>query len=239
MVDWLFEIIIKLSDKNMDYNSWQDAFWGSLTEVWFKFAAFLPELLGAVIVLLIGLVLAVFLGRVVENLIMRTRVDGLLERAGISRRFEEAGLGFRLSYVIGWLVKWFIILVVLATVADILDWNQINQFLNDIALYIPNVIVAVVILIIGLLAGRLVHGVVERSARASVMLAGAAGLLAEIARWAVIIFAVMAALTQLKIAANLIEVFFAGLVFAIALAFGLAFGLGGREKAKEFIDKYK
>jgi len=84
-----------------------------------------------------------------------------------------------------------------------------------------------------------VYGIIERTTKASTMLAGLSGVLAAMAKWAVIIFAVMASLNQLKIAANLIQILFAGLVFAVTLAAGLAFGLGGRDKAKEFLDKYK
>ena len=223
----------------MENNTWQEAFYASSANLWYQFISFLPELLGALIVLLIGLLVASFAGRLIESLVHRTRVDSAMEKTGVSKKLEEAGLGFRVSYVVGWIVKWFVIIFVLATAADILDWNQINQFLNDVALYIPNVLIAIVILIIGLLAGRLVYGIIERTTKASTMLAGLSGVLAAMAKWAVIIFAVMASLNQLKIAANLIQILFAGLVFAVTLAAGLAFGLGGRDKAKEFLDKYK
>lgn len=223
----------------MENNTWQEAFYASSANLWYQFVSFLPELLGALIVLLIGLLVASFAGRLIESLVHRTRVDSAMEKTGVSKKFEEVGLGFRVSYVVGWIIKWFVIIFVLATAADILDWNQINQFLNDVVLYIPNVLIAIVILIIGLLAGRLVHGIIERAAKASMMLAGLSGVLAALAKWAVIIFAVMASLNQLKIAANLIQILFAGLVFAVTLAAGLAFGLGGRDKAKEFLDKYK
>lgn len=223
----------------MESNNWQETFYASSIDLWNRFISFLPEIIGAAIVLFAGFLIAAFLGRFVENILRRARIDSALERAGIRRRFEEVGLGFQLSHVVGWIVKWFIIILVLATVADILDWNQITQFLNEVVMYIPNVLIAIVILTIGLMAGRLVHGIVERTARASMMLAGVSGILAALAKWAVIIFAIMASLNQLKIAANLIQILFAGLVFAITLAVGLSFGLGGRDKAKEFLDRYK
>ncbi|MEK7098087.1 MAG: hypothetical protein AAB906_04540 [Patescibacteria group bacterium] len=114
-----------------------------------------------------------------------------------------------------------------------------NNFVNEVVLYIPDVLIAIMILVAGLLAGRAVSRVTERAAMSSTIFSGSSGLLASLAKWAVIIFAVMASLSQLRIAADLIQILFAGFVSAATLAFGLAFGLGGKDRAKEFLDRYK
>ncbi|MCK4553687.1 hypothetical protein KAU19_01860 [Candidatus Parcubacteria bacterium] len=219
------------------YTTWQETFIASFQELWFKFITLIPELLGALIVLFVGLIIAASLGGIAKKLVNRVKVDSLIKKIGITRKLEEAGLKLNLASLIGWIVKWFFIIVVLVTVADILGWQQVNLFLQDVALYIPNVLVAIAILVIGLLVAQFVHDLVEKSVKASGMLAGQAVTLANIAKWAIIIFSIMAGLMQLSIADRFIEILFAGLVLMLALALGLAFGLGGKERARSWLEK--
>jgi hypothetical protein len=219
------------------FTTWQEAFIASFQDLWFKFIAFIPQLLGALIILFVGLIIAASLGRITKKLISGLKVDTLIAKIGITKKFKEIGVQLNVSALIGWIVKWFFIIVVLVTVADILNWQQINSFLQDVALYIPNVLVAVAILVIGLIVGQFIHDIVAKSIQASGMFSNKASVLSKIAKWAVIIFALMASLIQLGIAERLIEIFFTGLVAMLALAFGLSFGLGGRDKAREWLEK--
>lgn len=222
----------------MDYfNTWNEVITASFQNLWIKFIALIPKLIGVLLVLVIGLFIASALGKLAKKLVNYTQIDKLIEKVGLANKLEKVGLKFTLSSIIGWIVEWFFIIVVLIAVVDILQWTQVTAFLQKVALYVPNVIVAIIILIIGLVVGQLIYEVVERAIKASRLPTSQAGTLAAIAKWAIIIFAVMASLIQLGIATHLIEILFTGLVIGLALAFGLAFGLGGKEKAKEWLEK--
>jgi len=222
----------------MNFQDYNQAIVNSLEEVWLTFVEFLPELIGGLVVFIIGLVIASFLRRIVEKLISYTQVDKAVESFGIARRYEKVGFKVSFSVLIGWLVKWFIVIATLLAVADILNLAKVSEFLNQVFLYIPNVIVAVIILAVGIVVGSAAYGFIAKSVKASNIIADtSAGFLASVSKWAVIVFALMAALNQLGVASRMIEIAFTGLVGMIALAGGLAFGLGGQKKAETWLDK--
>ena len=208
----------------------------SFQSIWDKFVSFVPELLSALIVLIIGLLIAASLGKLVAKLIKTLKLDDLIDKSGILEKMEAGGLGFSLSGLIGWLVKWFFIVVILIAVADILSWDQVTDFLSAVALYIPNVLIAVIILTVGLIVGQFIHNIVEQGIKVSHAPMASAKALAAISKWAIIIFTIMAALIQLGVAVRLIEILFTGLVAMLALAGGLAFGLGGKDKAAKWLE---
>ena len=209
----------------------------SLQNLWNKVVAFVPELVGALVILIIGLVVAHFLSKLAHKLVNLTHVDKLVNKLDATQKLEEVGLKFSFAGIIAWIVKWFFIIVTLIAVVDVLKFTQVNTFLQKVAEYIPNVVVAVIILAIGLVVGQFVHDVVEKSAKASNVIAHTSHTLSAIAKWALIIFALLASLVQLGVATNLIETLFMGLVAMLALAFGLAFGLGGKEHAAKWLDR--
>jgi small-conductance mechanosensitive channel len=219
------------------FESWNEAFLASIQNVWVTLISFIPSLIGALVVLIIGLIIASAFGKVVRKLVHLTRLDDLIKTVGFEGELKKMGLNYQPSDVLGWVVKWFFIIAVLIAVADILKWNSLTAFLEDVALYIPNVIVAVVILVVGMVAGQFVSSIVVKAVKASSMAHASAELLGTIAKWAIVVFAVMATLIQLGIASDLLRILFTGLVAMLSIAGGLAFGLGGREKAREIIDK--
>lgn len=218
-------------------SDWSEIFIVSLQNLWIKTTFFIPELVGALVILIIGLIIASVLGKLAKKLVGYTRIDKLMEKAGIIRGLQNAGIKLNLAVFIGKIVKWFILIATLIAIADILRIPQITEFLKEIIFYIPNVIVAVIILAIGLLLGALVQSMIEKTLKASKLTEASGKLLANIAKWAIIIFTAMAALIQLGIAASLIEILFTGLVAMLALAGGLAFGIGGKEKATRFLEE--
>jgi hypothetical protein len=137
----------------------------------------------------------------------------------------------------GGLVKWFLILVFLMAATDILGLNQVTDFLNSILLYIPNVVVAVIILAVVFLVGNFVYVVVKGSTKAAGVMS--ATLLATISKWSIIIFGLLAALIQLGIATSLVSTIFIGIVAMLSLAGGLDFGLGGKEEAQMILKKLR
>lgn len=206
-------------------------------ELWLQVVGFLPELLGAIVVFIVGLVIAWALRVVVEKVVMALRIDDLMIKLKVKDLFKRVGLSLHVGRLLGWMVKWFIVVVFLIAAADILGWSQITAFLNDVVAYIPNALVAVVILLVGIVLGSFVFEVVEKAVSASKM--GGERLLAGISKWAIFLFAFIAALQQLGIASALLQTITTGLVAMIAIAGGLAFGLGGQEHAKKFLSKLR
>lgn len=196
--------------------------------------SFLPQLLLAILVLIVGGVLAWALRMVVEKVIVAARVDELMKTLQITAFFERMNISFRLSAVLGWLVKWFVVVGFLIAAADILQWTQITVFLNSVVAYIPNAIIGIVILFVGLVLGSFVQRAVSTAVSAAQL--GGEALLAGVAKWAIVLFSFVAALQQLGIATSLLDTITTGLMGMIAIGGGLAFGLGGQEHAKRFLD---
>ena len=217
----------------MVLQTWGDVIVASLQEVWASVAAFLPLLVGAVLVFIIGWIVAMALGKLVEQLVRALRVDMLLSKLDFEQALERAGWKLNTGAFVGGLVKWFLIVVFLLASVNILGLTQVSSFLRDVLLYIPNVVVAALILIIA----ALVSDVVEHLVRGSVAAAGHArgALVGVVARWSIWIFAFVAVLLQLGIATALVQTLVTGFVAALALGLGLAFGLGGKDAAAQFI----
>lgn len=217
--------------------TWGEAITVSLIGLWERFIMFIPALIGAIIVFVAGWIVASILGGLIEKLIKSIKVDQALEKVGFNKKLGEVGISETISELIGGIVKWFLILVFLMAATDILGLVQVTGFLNDIIFYIPNVVVAVVVLAIAFLVGNFVYNVVKGSTRAAGVMS--ATLLATISKWAIIIFGLLAALIQLGIAVSLVNTIFIGIIAALAIASGLAFGLGGKDEAAMVIKKLR
>lgn len=220
----------------MILQTWGDVIVASLQQSWAAVAGFLPLFIGALVIFIIGWVVASALGRLVAEVVKALRVDALLSQLEVEKALERGGVRLNSGAFIGALVKWFLVIVFLLAAVNILGLAQVSDFLGQVLLYIPNVVVAALILVIALKVAE----VVERAARASVEAAGMRGAVVGVmARWAIWVFAVIAALLQLGVATLLLQTVVTGLVAMLALAFGLAFGLGGRDAAAAFIDKMR
>ncbi len=217
--------------------NWGDAITASLLELWSRFIGFLPALVGALLVFLLGLVAAVALGKAAEKIVGLLRIDYVLEKMRVGKKLEQAGLELRISKIFGELVKWFLILVFLMAATDILGLDQVTGFLNSVILYLPNVVVAIVILAVAFLLSNLVYDIVKGSTKAAGIVS--ARLLATLSKWAIVVFGLLAALLQLGIAVSLVNTIFIGIMAALSLAIGLAFGLGGKEEAAAIVKKLR
>ena len=138
---------------------------------------------------------------------------------------------------LGELVKWFLILVFLLTTTDILGLSQVSGFLTAVLMYVPNIIIAVIIMLAAVVIASFLQKLVKASVDASGLKSG--NLLGMMTKWSILIFAVLATLEQLSVAPGLVQTFFSGLMYTLALAVGLAFGLGGKEAAADFIQKVR
>jgi hypothetical protein len=211
---------------------------GSFYDLWYTVAQFLPAILASVIIFVIGWIVGVILYRAVVEVVRVLRINEALRAAGMGDAAKSAGFHLDAGVLLGTLIQWFVVLVFLIAALDILGLTRVTIFLQTVVLlYLPQVIVAALILILGALMAELVKGLVTGSARA----AGAHGanLAGAVAKWAIWVTAVLAALNQLGVATEFVQTLFTGIVIAASLAFGLAFGLGGKEAAARTIERIR
>lgn len=222
----------------MIVQTWGDVLVASFQELWSGVVAFVPQLVIALVVFIVGWVIAVALGKIVSQIVKSLRVDSALRGLGAEAPLSRAGLRLDSGAFVGGLVRWFFILVFLFAAIDVVGLDQVTEFLRSVVLtYIPQVIVAAFILLVAALLADVVHRVVAGSARAAHI--PSAGFLGGVAKWSIWIFAILAALFQLGIAGVFIQTLFTAFVAMLAIAGGLAFGLGGRDAASRFLEKLR
>lgn len=209
----------------------------SLLTLWGNVAGFLPRLIAAIVVFLVGWLIAVLLGKLAWHIIRLIKLDSALDKVGFKKVWERSGYKLNSPYFFYELVKWFFIVVFLMAATNILGLVQVTEFLRSVVYYLPNVFIAAFVIIIGVLVARFLEGVVRGSVKAAQLVS--ANLIGLFIKWAVVIFSVLVALNQLQVAQQIIGIVITGLVAAGALALGLAFGLGGRQHADEFISKMR
>jgi len=216
-------------------NTWSDVLTLSFQSLWVNVISYLPYIFIALIIFLAGWVTGAVLGEWVEKIIKTLKVDKLLSQVGLNDVVEKAGYHLNSGAFFGGLVKWFIILAFLMASVEILGLSQVSAFLQQVIAYVPNIVVAALILIIGAFFADFLGRLVVASANASGV--KSSRMIGTVIRWAIWIFAFMAALSQLGIAAFLFQTLWTGVIAALALAFGLALGLGGKDAAAHAIER--
>lgn len=215
--------------------TWANVLQGSFQSMWFGVMSFVPYVLVAILIFVIGWVVGSIIGRIVAQVISALHVDNALRSAGVEEILGKAGVGLDSGRFLGELVKWFIVIVFLVASLDVLGLSEVNYFLQTVVLlYLPQVIVAVLILLLGAVIAEVAKNVVTGSARAAG--ARSVNLFGTVTKWSIWIFAIMTALLQLGVAEAFLQTLFMGFVFAVSLAIGLSFGLGGRDAAADTID---
>jgi small-conductance mechanosensitive channel len=194
------------------------------------FFAFVPQLIGAIVILIVGYFVAKILQAVVARVLKAVGFDGWMEKGGIKQFFDRAQTRETPATVLGKLAFWFVFIIAITMAADALGIRQVSAVLGQLIAYIPSIIAAVLILVLAALLANFLAGLVR----------GATGsdLLASIARYAIIVYAAFAALTELGIAVQLTAPTFLIVLGAVALAAAIAFGWGGRDVAKDIIERY-
>lgn len=222
----------------MIITTWGDALSTSFQNLWIGVASYIPNLIVAVIIFILGWIVGTIVGRGVEQIFKSVRVDEALKKTGADEVMHRGGMHLNSGVFVGGLVKWFIILVFLIASFDVLGLAQVNEFLQGVVLsYLPKVIVSVLVLLVAGVLGDAMQKVVTASARAANV--RSAGMLGVVTRWVIWIFALLVALSNLGIAAPFFQTLFTGFVIALSLAIGLAFGLGGQDAAADMIKKVR
>ncbi len=194
-----------------------------------QFFAYIPQLIGAIIILIVGYIVAKILQAVVGRVLQGIGFDGWMERAGIKRFFDRADTRQTPTSILGKLVFWFVFIIAIVMATDALGIRQVSAVLAQLIAYIPNIIAAILILILASLLANFLAGIVR----------GATGVdvLGTVAQVAIIVYAVFAALTQLGIAVQLTAPTFLIILGAAALAAAIAFGFGAQGVARDIVEK--
>lgn len=197
---------------------------------------FIPNLIVAIVILCIGWAIGAVIAKGIQHFMKMIQFDEALKKAGVDDLTRKAGLNLNSGRFVGELVKYFIIVVFLIASFDVLGLKQVTLFLQQIVIgYLPQLIIAVLILLVGGVVGDTMSKIVKASAKtASVKSANFLGIFAK---WAVWVFAILVALSQVGIAGAFIQTLFTGFVVAVSLALGLAFGLGGQNAASKTIER--
>ena len=194
------------------------------------FFGFVPQLIGAIVILIVGYIVAKILQAVVARVLKAVGFDGWMERGGIKQFFDRAQTRETPATVLGKLAFWFVFIIAITMAADALGIRQVSEVLAQLIAYIPSIIAAILILVLAALLANFLSGLVRGATNSD--------LLANIARYAIIVYAVFAALTELGIAVQLTAPTFLIVLGGAVLAAAIAFGWGGRDVAKDIIERH-
>ncbi len=214
-------------------HTWAEATTLALLNLWQGFLNFIPNLIGAILVFIIGWFIAVGIGKLVVGILTRIRLNQFFEKASWKAALERAELKVNPSEFIGAICKWILVIVFLLAAVEILGLVEFASFLRSILAYLPNVVIAVLILVVT----AIVVDIVEKIIRAGVegIKVGYGHLVSVIVKWSIWIFAILAILHQLGVARPFMETLFTGIVAMLVLVIGISFGLGGKEIAAEIL----
>ena len=194
---------------------------------------FIPRFVSGLIVLVIGIIIASFIKQATLEVFRFFKVEARLKKYGINPRTDTV----KWTDIIAELLRWFVIILFLIPTAQVWGLGGFAELLNGLLLYLPNVFIAVLILLVGFVISRLVYDIILASLPN--VSKSTARTVALVGRWSIMIFTILVVLNQLGIASDLIRILFTGVVAMIALAGGLAFGLGGKGVAEELLRELK
>lgn len=221
----------------MIFKDWLSVSSEAWLTIWERFINFLPNMIGAIVIIVIGWLVGMALATVVDRLFRLVGLQALFEKAKVEDVLKKANSEKDATALIASAVQWIVYLVALIAASNALKLTAVADFLNSILTYVPQVVIAVIIVLIGLVLAHFLSAVVKGSIKSAEL--GFGDTASLIVRYSVITFTVLAALAQLGIAENMINTLFIGLVVFLALAGGLAFGLGGQKAAAECIENIK
>ena len=217
--------------------SWTDVIVASFQNAWATIINFIPALVGALIILIVGLLVATGLRTLFDRIIGLLRIDSLLGKLGLRPIVERAGFQLNSGKFIGALIYWFFVVVTVLAASDVLGLWGLSGFLTEVLTYLPNIIVAILIMLAALVVANFLRGLVKASVLGAKL--HSSKFLGTLTWWVVVIFGLLAALIQLGIATQLIQTVIIGIIAMFALAGGIAFGLGGRDYASHLIERFR
>ena len=221
----------------MVVENWSTITLGALLSTWENFILFLPKMVGALIVFLVGWFVSVGFGKLVAEVLKKLKFNKIFERVGWKEALEKAEVKVRPSEFMGGICKWILVIVFLLASVEILGFVQFARFVSDVVIWLPNLIVAIIIFIVAIILSDIIEKLIMASVKK--MDIGYAGFLGTTVKFSIYIFAILAMLLQLGITPTIIQTLITGFVGMISIAFGLAFGLGGKEAASDLIKELR
>lgn len=206
----------------------------SFADISSRLSVFAPRLVLALVVLVVGWLIALIIGNIVATIVQSIGFDSLSRRIGLTRLLDSAGVEKSISAIIGQVVTWVLVVVVFMAAAEVLGIESVQAFLNAVLGYVPNVIGAAATLLIGLILANFLSDVVRHASQASGL--NHTSALTSITRNGVVVFTLIAVLSQLGIAGDVMRALLYGFIAMITIAGGIAFGLGGQGSAKRLVE---
>lgn len=217
----------------MELDPWSQSLFGAMSALWAPIAAFIPRLFGALLVVAVGFLVAKLLDTLLSKLLAKVGLDRLVAGTGVTKLLGRVGIRVPISTLIGKIVYWFVLLIFLVSAAESLGLARVSATLDMLALYVPKVFGAGIILLVGVLLAQLVSGLV-RGAAEGVGIDYAGGL-ARIAQGLIIIISISVAIGQLEVKTELLNYVIAIGLISVGLAAALALGLGSRELVSQIL----
>lgn len=214
--------------------NWQEIIVEPLKAMATRVAEFLPNMLGALVILVVGWAVARGIRYVVHRGLRTMQLDTVTENVGVNKALRQGNIEAMPSLLIAKLFYWIVFILTLGMAVNALGLTVAAQLLNSLLLYLPNVIAAAFILVLGFFFGSLVRGLVQTALAGSKALE--AQTVGKISQGAVVVFAVAAALVQLRIAEAIVTNAFTILFAAIAFGVALAFGLGCKDLVRGWVE---
>ena len=216
---------------------WTTVTWEALQSLWQGFLAFIPKIVGAIIIFVVGWFISVWIGKLVAEVLKKLRVDRIFEKSKWDETLQKADFRMKMSDFIGGIVKWVLIIVFLLAAVEILGLTQFAIFLRAIVGWLPNLVVAAAIFVVAVIVAdiseKLVRAIVGKMNVSYVKLIG------SIVRWSIWIFAILAILSQLGVAKDIVQILVTGFVALIVISCSIAFGLGGKDLARDVLENFR
>ena len=217
---------------------WYQVTIDSLQNLWQAFLGFIPALIGAILIFVIGWFISIGVGKLITEILKKLRFNQIFEKEGWKSALSKAEIKVDASGFLGAIVKWVLVIVFLLAAVEVLGFVEFAGFLTNVLAYLPNVIVAALIFVVTVILVDIVEKLVRVAAES--IKVGYGHMISTIVKWSIWIFAILAILDQLRFAAadwiiEFVQIAFVG----IAATFAIAFGLGGKEAAAEWIREFK
>ncbi len=216
---------------------WSSITTQALSDAWESVLHFLPDLLGAIIVFVIGWIIAIWIGKLIAGILNKLKFNSIFEKTGWKDALANADIKVDPSGFVGAIFKWIIVFVFLMVATDIVGWTAFAAMLTSIVAWTPNLIVSIIILVAAIVIADVIEKIVKVSAKK--MGVNFVNFLGATVKGGIYVFAGLAVLSQLGVAPEIVNALVMGFVGTLAIALGLAFGLGGKDAAAKLIEEAK
>lgn len=221
----------------MNFEYWLSVTSGAFQKFFEDAILLIPNLLAALIILIVGWVVSLWLGKVIAGLLQLFKFNNLFDRTGWDEALDSAELNIKPSDFLGNIFKWVFMVMFLTIATEIVGWTSFTMLLNSMIQWVPNLVVAIAIMVVAIVISDILEKIVRASTRS--MGVRSVNFFGSLVKWSIFIFAIFAVLIQLGIAVSIVNTLAMGLIATITLALGISFGLGGKEAAAELIKEFK